>query len=76
MLQENDLESLDDLAEEIIGRSEQSLREASAKVPRGTCRAETAIEQVGGQPDVVIQCAVSIEGRVSRDAAVCDYGKR
>ena len=62
MLQENKLESLDDLAEEIISRSEQSLRAAIAKVPGGTYRAECAIEQVEGQPDVVIKCAVGIEG--------------
>ncbi len=62
MLQEYGLEDLDDLADEIIERSEQSLRAAIAKVPPGTYRAETAIEQVEGQPDVVIKCAVSIDG--------------
>ncbi len=62
MLQEYGLEGLDDLADEIIERSEASLRAAIAKVPRGTYRAECAIEQVEGHPDVVIQCAVTIEG--------------
>jgi len=62
MLQEYRLEHLDDLADEIIGRSEQSLRTAIAKVPRGTYRAEVAIEQVEGQPDVVVKCAVTIDG--------------
>ena len=62
MLKEYHLDSLDDLADEIIERSEQSLREAIAKVPAGTYRAECAIEQVEGQPDVVIQCAVTIDG--------------
>ena len=62
MLQEHGLEGLDDLADEIIGRSEQSLRTAIAKVPAGTYRAECAIEQVEGQPDVVIRCAVTIDG--------------
>ena len=62
MLQEYRLDGLDDLADEIIGRSEQSLRAAIAKVPPGTYRAEAAIEQTEGQPDVVIKCAVSIDG--------------
>ena len=62
MLQEYRLDGLDDLADEIIGRSEQSLRTAIAKVPPGTYRAEAAIEQTEGQPDVVIKCAVSIDG--------------
>ncbi len=62
MLREYQLEGLDDLAEEIITRSEQSLRAAIAKVPAGTYRAECAIEQTEGQPDVVIKCAVTISG--------------
>ncbi len=62
MLQEYKLDGLDDLADEIIGRSEQSLRAAIAKVPPGTYRAEAAIEQTEGLPDVVIKCAVGIDG--------------
>ena len=62
MLQEYKLDGLDDLADEIIERSEQSLRAAIAKVPPGVYRAECAIEQMEGHPDVVIQCAVTIEG--------------
>src|SRR3990170_8959534 len=62
MLQEYGLEGLDDLADEIIGRSEQSLREAIAKVPPGVYRAECAIEHMEGHPDVVIKCAVTIKG--------------
>jgi N-methylhydantoinase B len=62
MLQEYRLEGLEDLADDIIERSERSLREAIARVPSGTYRAECAIEQVEGQPDVVIKCAVTIAG--------------
>jgi len=62
MLQEYGLESLDDLADQIIERSERSLREAIAKVPRGVYRAEGVIEQMQGQPDIVIKCAVAIDG--------------
>ena len=43
MLQEYSLDGLDDLADEIIERSEQSLREAIAKVPPGVYGAEGAI---------------------------------
>jgi len=56
------LESLDDLADEIITRSEQSLREAIAKVPAGHYRSEGIIEQMEGQEPVSIKCDVTIEG--------------
>lgn len=62
MLAEHRLDGLDDLADEIIARSEASLRAAIAKVPAGVYRAEGVIEQTEGQPDVVIQCAVEIAG--------------
>ena len=62
MLQEYKLEGLDDLADEIIERSERSLRAAIAKVPPGVYRAECAIEQMEGHSDVVIKCAVTIAG--------------
>ena len=62
MLQEYKLEGLDDLADEIIERSERSLRAAIAKVPPGVYRAECAIEQMEGHPDVVIKCAVTSAG--------------
>jgi len=62
MLEEQGWEDLDELAEEIIGRSEASMRAAIAKAPPGVYRAEGAIEQGEGQPDVVIKCAVEIAG--------------
>ncbi len=62
MLEEQGWEDLDDLAEEIIGRSEASMRAAIAKAPPGVYRAEGAIEQGEGRPDVVIKCAVEIAG--------------
>lgn len=62
MLEEYQLEGLDALADEIISRSEKSLRASIAKVPPGTYRAEGIIEQVEGRPDVVIQCAIEIAG--------------
>ena len=62
MLAEHRLDGLDDLADEIIARSEASLRAAIGKVRPGTYRAEARIEQTEGQPDVSIRCAVEISG--------------
>jgi N-methylhydantoinase B len=62
MLTEHDLDDLDDLADEIIGRSERSIRDAIARTPDGTYRAEGVIEQIEGEPEVVIRCALSIAG--------------
>lgn len=62
MLDEHGLEDLDGLADEILARSESSLRASIAKTPSGTYRADAVIEQVEGQPDIVIRSAVTIEG--------------
>jgi N-methylhydantoinase B len=62
MLEEYGLENLDDLADEIIGRSEASIRASIAKAPAGVYRAEGIVEQMEGQPDVRICCAVTIQG--------------
>ena len=62
MLDEYRLEGLDALADEIIGRSEASMRSAIARVAPGTYCAEGRIEQMEGQADVVIKCAVEIAG--------------
>ncbi len=62
MLDDYDLPDLDDLADEIIARSEASIRASIAKAPPGVYRAEAAIEQMEGKPDVRIVCAVTIDG--------------
>ena len=62
MLEEYRLESLEELADEIIARSERSIRASIAKTPPGTYRAEGLIEQGEGQPEVRIRCAVTIAG--------------
>jgi N-methylhydantoinase B len=62
MLQESGLEGLDDLAEEIIGRTEKSMREAIEKIPDGVYRAEGIVEQMEGKEDVVIKVAVDVRG--------------
>ena len=62
MLEEYGLDGLDDLADEIIARSERSIRASIAKTPAGVYRSEGVIEQVEGQPEVMIRCAVTIQG--------------
>lgn len=62
MLAEHHLDRLDDLADEIISRSERSLRESIAKVPPGVYRADGVIEQMEDRADLVIKCAVEVAG--------------
>ncbi len=62
MLRDNDLDNLDDLAEEIIGRTENSMRESIAKTPDGIYRAEGIVEQMEGRADIVIKAAVQVKG--------------
>ncbi len=62
MLKEYEMEDLDDLAEQIINRTERSIREEIEKIPDGIYRAEGRIEQMKGQEEVVIKAAVEIKG--------------
>ena len=62
MLQDNDLENLDDLADEVIGRTEKSMRQSIAKMPDGIYRAEGIVEQMEGRADIVIKAAVEVKG--------------
>ena len=62
MLGEYELESLDDLAEEILSRTEKSMREAISKVPDGIYRSEGIVEQMEGKGDIVIKVAVEVKG--------------
>ncbi|MBM4423916.1 MAG: hydantoinase B/oxoprolinase family protein [Chloroflexi bacterium] len=62
MLAENHLDDLDALADEIIARSERSIRSAIAKVPPGVYRAEGVIEQMAGRKDLVVRCAIEVKG--------------
>ncbi len=61
MLKENGLADLDDLAEEIISRTEKNMREEIAKIPDGVYKAEVIIEQVKGRGDVVIKASVEVK---------------
>jgi len=62
MLKEYEMDDLDDLAEQIINRTERSIREEIEKIPDGIYRAEGRIEQMRGQEEVVIKAAVEIKG--------------
>ncbi len=62
MLEEYQLDGLDDLADEIIRRTEKSMREAILKVPDGVYEAEGIIEQGKGKDDIVIKAAIHVEG--------------
>ncbi len=62
MLREHDMDGLDGLADEIIGRTERSMRQAIEAVPDGVYRAEGVIEQMEGREDLVIRAAVTVDG--------------
>jgi len=62
MLEEYGLDGLDDLADEIINRTEKSMRDAIDKVPDGIYRSEGIIEQMEGREDIVIKAAVEVKG--------------
>lgn len=62
MLRENDLDDLNDLADQIITRTEKSMREEIEKIPDGTYYAEGKIEQMKGQQEVVIRAKVEVRG--------------
>ena len=62
MLKDNDMESLNDLADQVIGRTEKSMREEIAKIPDGIYRAEGIVEQTKGKDNIIIKVAVEVKG--------------
>jgi len=62
MLAEQGLTDLEELSEEINGRTERSMREAIEKIPDGVYRAEGIVEQMAGRDDIVIKAAVNVSG--------------
>ncbi len=62
MLKENDMEDIDDLAEEIICRTEKSIRDEIEKVPDGIYTSEGKIEQMKGKQEVLIKASVKVKG--------------
>ena len=62
MMADHDLQSLEGLAEEIIGRTRKSMQEAIAALPDGVYRGAGRIEQMEGKPDVEIKASVQVSG--------------
>jgi N-methylhydantoinase B len=61
MLQDEGLDTLDDLADEIIDRTEKSMREAITKIPNGIYPYEGIIEGAGQRDDITIKLKVEVK---------------
>ena len=61
MLEDEGLDTLDDLADEIIDRTEKSMREAIARIPDGTYPYEGIIEGAGQRDDIRIKLKVEVK---------------
>jgi N-methylhydantoinase B len=66
MLEDEGLDTLDDLADEIIDRTEKSMREAIARIPNGVYPYEGVIEGAGKRDDVSIKLKVEV-----KDSDIC-----
>lgn len=62
MMKDEGLDTLDDLADEIIDRTEISMRSAIEKIPDGTYAHEGIIEGAGEKPDIPIKLTVNVDG--------------
>jgi N-methylhydantoinase B len=62
MLKDSEMETLDDLADQVIGRTEKSMREEIEKIPNGLYRAEGIIEQAKGKDNIIIKVSVEVKG--------------
>ena len=62
MLQDIGLDSLQDLADEIIERTEKSMRTAIEQIPDGVYRHEGIVEGAGGRGDITIKLAAEVKG--------------
>ena len=62
MMGDEGLDTLDDLADEIIGRTETSMRSAIDKITDGTYAHEGIIEGAGKRPDIKIKLTVKVDG--------------
>jgi N-methylhydantoinase B len=62
MLQDEGLDTLDDLADEIIERTEKSMRQAIARIPDGVYPYEGIIEGAGQRNDITIKLTVTVKG--------------
>jgi N-methylhydantoinase B len=61
MLAEEGLDTLDDLADEIIERTEKSMRAAISKIPNGIYPYEGVIEGAGKREDIAIKVTVAVK---------------
>jgi N-methylhydantoinase B len=62
MMTDEGLDTLDDLADEIIDRTEKSMRRAIAAIPDGTYPYHGVIEGAGQRPDIDIAFKVQVAG--------------
>ncbi len=62
MLSDEGFDHLDDLADEIISRTEFSMRQAIEKIPDGRYPYEGVIEGAGNRPDITIALTVDVKG--------------
>ncbi len=62
MLSDEGLDTLDDLANEIISRSEASMRQAISKIPDGRYPYRGVIEGAGARDDITIALTVDVKG--------------
>ncbi|MGD9137749.1 MAG: hydantoinase B/oxoprolinase family protein [Desulfobacterales bacterium] len=61
MLEDEGLDTLDDLADEIIERTEKSMRAAISKIPNGVYPYEGIIEGAGSRDDITIKVSVEVK---------------
>jgi N-methylhydantoinase B len=62
MMEETGLERLNDLADEIIGISERTMREGIQEIPDGVYSHESLIEQPGGLQPLTVKAKVKVSG--------------
>jgi len=62
LLEDAGLEDLQDLADEIIGRTEKSMRSSIEKIPDGVYRHEGVVEGAGGRADIKIKVKAEVKG--------------
>lgn len=61
MLADEGLDTLDDLADEIIDRTEKSMRTAISKIPNGVYPYEGIIEGAGKRQDITVKLTVEVK---------------
>ncbi|UCD80437.1 MAG: hydantoinase B/oxoprolinase family protein [Desulfobacterales bacterium] len=62
MMTDEGLDTLDDLADEIIDRTEKSMRKAISRIPDGVYPYEGVIEGAGRRKDITIKLTVAVKG--------------